>query len=528
MTDRLVPFPYVDIASALAACADNDRVGIAPGTYTGANNRGLALGALSPIQISIEGTGARPSDTIIDCESLDRFLTASNPPGGQVKNLTIQHGLATGAPGAKWGGGIKSVYAAPGLLADFIIDKVYFVDCHAERGGGLSHNGGQAYTNNPILRVKNSRFLSCIASQIDVGTGSGGGAYLYEGMTEMINIAFRACEAPDAAYGYGGGIGQIAGKLDAKYITVRECIAGSLGGGWSLYGLLEGNVSHIENSIFWANVSNGAPGSKGNQIAIWNAYRAGAVNVLYANGPDDFYAPFGWIVTPEPQPPNQNPLYVDPLNLDAPPYRIFCIGQIAAGQGADSPALDSGSEPAATAPIAGLSTRTDGQPDIATADRGYHNEAAPPNHTVSFVTDGTPGATITGTNPQTVADGGDCTPVTAHAPPGFVFVNWTLAGPPYSTDNPLTVLNVTADMTLTANFAPIPPAPFPPFNTVKPRGCFNCDHYQEYGGELDAGECRAHPPVRCCGRTQPDKNNWPQVDNLNHRIWCDEWKRRIE
>ncbi len=56
---------------------------------------------------------------------------------------------------------------------------------------------------------------------------------------------------------------------------------------------------------------------------------------------------------------------------------------------------------------------------------------------------------ISGTTPQTVTYGGDGTPVTAVPDTGYSFVNWSDA----STDNPRTDMNVTADVTVTANFA---------------------------------------------------------------------------
>jgi len=63
-------------------------------------------------------------------------------------------------------------------------------------------------------------------------------------------------------------------------------------------------------------------------------------------------------------------------------------------------------------------------------------------------------ATLDGATSQTVAHGGDFSPVTANAPEGYRFVKWTKGGADYSTDNPLPVRNVTEDMTLTAVFAP--------------------------------------------------------------------------
>ncbi len=77
-----------------------------------------------------------------------------------------------------------------------------------------------------------------------------------------------------------------------------------------------------------------------------------------------------------------------------------------------------------------------------------------PGYTVTFQTDGTAGATLTGSTSQTVASGHDTTAVTANAPTGAFFVNWTgTGGFTTTTSNPLTVLNVTAAMTITAHFA---------------------------------------------------------------------------
>jgi uncharacterized repeat protein (TIGR02543 family) len=70
-------------------------------------------------------------------------------------------------------------------------------------------------------------------------------------------------------------------------------------------------------------------------------------------------------------------------------------------------------------------------------------------YTVTFTAGA--GGTISGTSPQTIASGGSCTPVTANAALGYHFVNWT--GSYTTTNNPLTVTNVTSDMNFTANFA---------------------------------------------------------------------------
>ncbi len=71
--------------------------------------------------------------------------------------------------------------------------------------------------------------------------------------------------------------------------------------------------------------------------------------------------------------------------------------------------------------------------------------------TVNFSA-GTHGS-LSGAVSQNVASGGSCSVVTATAATGYQFVDWTDgSGAAYSTDNPLTVTNVTANMALTANF----------------------------------------------------------------------------
>jgi uncharacterized repeat protein (TIGR02543 family) len=73
---------------------------------------------------------------------------------------------------------------------------------------------------------------------------------------------------------------------------------------------------------------------------------------------------------------------------------------------------------------------------------------------VVFQVDGTPGASISGNLSQLVAEGENSSTVTANAPAGYLFVNWTGSGS-FSpvTDKDLTVYNVHEDFTITANFA---------------------------------------------------------------------------
>jgi len=76
--------------------------------------------------------------------------------------------------------------------------------------------------------------------------------------------------------------------------------------------------------------------------------------------------------------------------------------------------------------------------------------------------------------------------------------------------------------------------------SAKKRGCRTCRKFQYYGENYEGGlwgECRAHPPLRCCDYNNginPRFNNWPQIDLSAAGIgpggeeadwWCNEWVR---
>ena len=90
--------------------------------------------------------------------------------------------------------------------------------------------------------------------------------------------------------------------------------------------------------------------------------------------------------------------------------------------------------------------------DFVVTTAAPRNSATAPNvcyHTVTFVA-GAHGS-LTGTTPQTVNYGTDCTAVTAVPDLGYHFTGWT--GDYVGSNDPLTITNVTADLTITANFA---------------------------------------------------------------------------
>jgi uncharacterized repeat protein (TIGR02543 family) len=80
------------------------------------------------------------------------------------------------------------------------------------------------------------------------------------------------------------------------------------------------------------------------------------------------------------------------------------------------------------------------------------NGTAPHEFSLIFVTDGTPGAQLNGSTSQTVNQGGSSSPVTALAPGGYSFTKWTDSNGTEYSNNPITINNVTANMTFTAHF----------------------------------------------------------------------------
>lgn len=110
---------------------------------------------------------------------------------------------------------------------------------------------------------------------------------------------------------------------------------------------------------------------------------------------------------------------------------------------------------------------SDGKKDIVLPGGAYVGFIGPPGavftnsgdpagntYEINFVSAGN--GAIIGTNPQAISHGGSSDPVRAEPDATYKFANWTGSGWfSTTTENPLTLANVTSDRTLTANFAKI-------------------------------------------------------------------------
>ncbi|MCX6584298.1 MAG: SBBP repeat-containing protein [Candidatus Aminicenantes bacterium] len=120
------------------------------------------------------------------------------------------------------------------------------------------------------------------------------------------------------------------------------------------------------------------------------------------------------------------------------------------------------------------------------------------------------GGSLTGITTQTIEYGSNCTEVEAVPNDGYYFVNWTgMSGFETTTDNPLTVTNVTADMNITANFSNSPlgwvPVEGLQYNMIVYGKAYNGNNPASVGDWLGAfgpggiSDCRAIAAVQTNG-----------------------------
>jgi len=417
MTDRHVPGAYANIKAALAAASAGDKIILASTSspFTGVGNRGITA-VLNNIEIT--GDTDNPADVVVDGSSADFFIDAGSTTDWLLKNFRIDHHVAS-QPAIK----ITSAARRWKVRNFQILHALTFTG----DGGGMYLDTGGVVG----CEVENVIFASCQTMD-----GSGAGLRHVNGAAKVKNVLFAGCVSSNG----GGGLScHNAQTSTFSFITffINACIGN---GGGFLATDTAAHVYNFRNSIWWNQAA-----TLGKQIHTTAPASVVLDYCLCPNGANDIVGTKTL----------NNHLTADPLlvPLVGANYELCHLSQVAAGEASNSNCWDSGSETAHAAGMDELTTRTDGHTDTDQVDRGYHYYSAEESdHTLTFQTDGTPGASFTGVNPQFVEDGEDGTQITANAPIGWHFVDWTKGGAFYSAANPLTVLNVTESQTLQANF----------------------------------------------------------------------------
>ena len=321
--------------------------------------------------------------------------------GGNVTmaNVLVQGNRAVGASGV-------NTAAVFDPNAPFGIIKT--VDTSAGTDGG----GGLFLVNSPATIV------GCTFSDnVSQGAkGLGGAIDFYGGFVthKVSNCLFTG----NSASQYGGAIGCLAYATP----TVANCTfvkdtAGTLGGAvfcdWS-------SAITLVNSIF-TQCSNRSIGT----VDFDN--KTSVTYCLFYNNPQGDYgredSVSGKISQVTGTARSATNQVADPLFVTGP-LGGFYLSQTAAGQGANSPAVDKGKGVPADYGLQGYTTRTDGAPDTGTVDIGYHHPdpATVPQYTLTAHVDGNHGQVQPATGKYYA---GTLVPVTAAPDKGYRVAAWT-------------------------------------------------------------------------------------------------------
>jgi parallel beta-helix repeat protein len=317
-TTRNVPSgPYPTIQSAITACVDGDTVLVADGTYTGFGNKNLSFLGKAITVKSQNGPGV----TIIDCELDGRgfhFFTGETSKS-VVDGFTITNGLRV-----VFGGGIYCHNSSPTIMNCVV-------------SGNRSYDGGGI-----LCRDSSPTIVNCIITGNEA-TNLGGGIHCRDSSSPNILNCMIAGNTADL---YGGGIACI----DNSSPTITSCTiaantASVNGGGISCNG-----SPTITDSILWGNTPDEISVSSGTPTVEYCDVQGGTGEAWFGVGCID-----------------DDPLFV------IGPLHDYYLSQISAGQAADSPCVDAGSDTAANLGLDARTTRTDHVGDSATVDMGYHS-----------------------------------------------------------------------------------------------------------------------------------------------------------
>ncbi len=374
-----VPEDFSTIQSAIDAASDSVVILVAPGTYSGPGNRDITYLGKSISVISERG----PAETVINCggslsETHRGFYFHSGEDAGAVLDgFTIRNGYIL-TSGADAGGGICCDAAGPTIMNCYIVNNT--VQGRDTRGGGIACINGASPRIFNCLIGDNSSYCDEPDS-----SARGGGVYS-DGYLDIsaCRIYNNGAEAWWNASHHTHSIGQGGGIFCAYQAQIADCLItgnfvtgdteppgnGSGGGLYvqnsasAVYTTLAGNTAQddgsglycagdflMENSILWDDYY-APPGSE--------------LRILYSDVRGGY--------------DGTGNIQSDPL-FTTGPLGTYYLSQTDAGQGSDSPCIDTGDSESTVAcfqsPVGyvcldQLFTRTDHVPDNGIVNMGFH------------------------------------------------------------------------------------------------------------------------------------------------------------
>lgn len=224
--DLHVPSQYPTIRAAVNAATHGDRVILADGVYSGADNRNIDV--LS--RIMIMSASGDPAACVVDCES-----------AGRAFRLRFGHDYAAGVSGITIRNGSSMPYEGGAIVIGYdgevscTITNCVFESCTGNNGGALFI---VSRTSDPVIS-------NCVFKG-NTATNSGGGIHMARQSNPVIvNCVFH----DNAAHGRDGGGGILS--YTGRPAVIRNCtFVNNTGNGGGVSFVNYDSTFDLSNSIF--------------------------------------------------------------------------------------------------------------------------------------------------------------------------------------------------------------------------------------------------------------------------------------